>query len=278
MFNRLAGDITVRQSLKNGAGAIVASLLPSCRYDRLIVMIAHMRSGSTALSNIICEHPAVSGFGESHIRYEGRHTLGILALSQWRRGALRPSARHLYDKITHSEYDDDPASGLTTARAVFLARNPAHTLPSIQRVYAHIGSREFESIDTCAAYYVERLEDMFERWRRYPPGRRVAIAYEDLVAEPDRQIGRISRMLEMTPALRNAYTSRPASIRANAGDPLASTQHQAITPIPAAGGAAPDSLDGLALTPARRNQLAEVYDRYRALCRDAETEGRPGAA
>lgn len=251
--------MALQATFKNLAGNAVATIVPKYRYENLIVMIGHMRSGSTALSNIICEHKHISGYGEAHITYMGRKSLGILALSNMRRGTLKPSAKFQYDKILHNRYDLHFDSGLLDAKAIFLTREPKRTLPSILRLFSRKNTGEYSTIDACADYYAERMEAVLERWHRYPDNRRLAISYDDLVADPDVEIARVSSMLGLEEPLQNKYTSRAASVRANAGDPVNSVKFNSITAVRSESDEAVQPLTELGLPSDKADHLESLF-------------------
>jgi hypothetical protein len=212
---------TLPELLKGAVGAVVAALVPQCRFDRGLFVIGHMRCGSTALSNILVTRPDISGYGEAHIAYRDRGALGILLLNQWRRGRWRPGAAALFDKILHDRYDAEACDGFFGARAIFVARAPAATLPSIRALFAAIGSNEYATDLACAEYYAARMATMRRLWDRFPGDRRVAMTYEALTAEPEAQLARVSAILRLTPPLANSYVANRAAAARGAGDPLA---------------------------------------------------------
>ena len=98
-------------------------------------MIGHMQCGSTALANVLCSRPEVSGYGDAHIAYRGQSALGVLVLNQWRRGAWRRGAQHLFDKILHSRYDVGAPPAFSEARAIFVFRPPVESIRSIRALF-----------------------------------------------------------------------------------------------------------------------------------------------
>lgn len=215
-------------ALKQMAGSAIASLNPQCGFDKAVFIIGHMRCGSTALSNILCTRPDISGYGEAHIAYTGAGSLGVLTLNQLRRNAWKPGARHLFDKILHNRYDGDAPPEFFAARAIFVARNPDATVPSIRNLFETLGSTEYRTNAQARTYYRERLTGMINLWNRFDPARRCAITYENLTAEPEAALARLTAFLGCAPPLTNHYVSHKASVARGAGDPLTSARHSAI--------------------------------------------------
>jgi hypothetical protein len=221
----------MREPLKRTAGACLA-LAPQARFARCLFLIGHMRCGSTALSNVLCAHPRISGYGETHVRYDRRSAPGALLLNQLRRGRWKPRNAHLFDKLLHDELDAAPPPAFFTGRAIFLSRPPAAAVPSILRLFRALGSPEYATPADAAAYYTRRLVRMRALWHAFPAERRIAVRHEDLVADPAATLERLSRFLRLTPALSNAY-AEPKPLPPGAGDPLAAHRMTAIVPVPA---------------------------------------------
>lgn len=218
----------LRDTGKRTAGWLVSRAVPQYRFENGIFILAHMRCGSTALSNILCSRPDISGYGEAHVRYEGRADLGQLALNQMRRGGWELQASHLFDKILHSRYDSAVPPEFFTARAIFLVRRPGDAILSIVRLFCRLGKDEYRTQDEAADYYIERLTALEALWHRFPAERRIGLTHEALVRDPERALAAISAGLELQPPLVNRYASLAASRRGGGGDPLKSGQFTRI--------------------------------------------------
>ncbi|ETD01703.1 sulfotransferase family protein [Rhodobacter capsulatus] len=256
----------LKEGLKQGLGQGLRLLLPQCRFERSIFLLAHMRCGSTALSNILCSRPDISGYGEAHIRYDGPAALGRLVVNQARRGSFRPGAAHLFDKILHDRHDAQAPPGFFAARAIFLARRPGPSIRSIRDLFRGIG-REDEYPDDAAAarYYVTRLDALARLWARFPPDRRVGLTFGALIRDPEAELSRISAALRIVPALENRYVSPAASRRGGGGDPTQSGRFTRIEPRrddPARDAAVP-----LDIPEALRDQAEAAYLRFEAMIR-----------
>ncbi|WP_231568209.1 sulfotransferase family protein [Novosphingobium malaysiense] len=200
------------------------------RYRNCLFVLAHMRCGSTALSNILCSRPDVSGYGETHVRHDGRAALGQLALNQLRRGGRKPQADYLFDKVLHSRYDLEAPPEFFHARAVFMVRRPGDAIRSIVKLFRRVGKNEYRTQEAAAAYYVERLAALETLWRRFPPDRRIGLTHKALLRDPARQLAAISARLKLVPPLVNRYDSPPASRQGGGGDPLTSGRYARIEP------------------------------------------------
>lgn len=244
--------------IKRMASSAATALLPQCRFDAAVFILGHMRCGSTALAQVLCNHPAICGFGEAHLRYDSETALGKLALSQVRRKVYRPAATHLFDKVLHDRYDRVVDPGFYTSRAIFLIRPPLETIASIRRLFAKLGSHEFASDAIAADYYETRLETLARNWQRFPANRRLGLSYAELTADPDQQLQRISNLLGLQSPLENRYQPSSESRRHGVGDPLNAHRHDRIQPASATDrpNAAPPDLD---LSAVRLEQLQQQF-------------------
>ncbi len=199
-----------------------------CRFEQCIFILAHMRCGSTALSNIFCSRPDVSGYGEAHIDYALPDALGRLVVNQALRRSWSFRATHLFDKVLHNRHDENASSDFFNARAVFLARPPGRTIRSICALYRSLGRREYETQEQAADYYLARLEALQGLWHRFPADRRIGLTYSELLSVPETALDRITQRFSIKPCLENSYESPSASQSGGGGDPTMSARHSKI--------------------------------------------------
>jgi hypothetical protein len=253
-------ESNAREIVKSIAGNAVYAISPQCRFRDCIFIQAHMRCGSTALSNILCSRPEISGYGEPHIRFDAPDALGRLVVNQVLRGEWTARATHLFAKNLHSRYDRDAHPRFFNARAIFIARRPAPTIRSIRRLFAALGRDEYRTDREAAEYYVGRMRVLLDHWARFDEGRRVGLTFDALMADPDAALATISSGLGFDPPLENRYVSKPASRERGAGDPRDSGRFTRIEPRSTARD--DGALDALDLTDSLRCAAAEAYARY----------------
>lgn len=240
------------------AANAAALINPKCNFDRTLFILGHMRCGSTALSHILCSHPQISGYGETHIRYDGNKALGLLVLNQVRRKAYRANACYLFDKILHSRYDSDVDPAFFIARAIFMIREPVDTICSIRRLFTTLGSSEYSTDMLASDYYEERVASLLRLWENFLPERRIGMSYTQLTAEPKVKITGISQMLNLSPPLTNNYTQPKSKLGHGAGDPLASHRYDKIVPTTRST-ILVDNPNQLELSDARLTALTNLY-------------------
>lgn len=234
---------TLRESGKRSAGWLLSRTSTRFSYRNCIFILAHMRCGSTALSNILCSRDDISGYGEAHIRYDGQGAIGRLALNQMRREGWKPDADYLLDKILHCRHDKTASREFFQSRAIFLVRRPRETIRSIVDLFTRLGRPAYDTPQKAAIYYADRLNTLAALWQRFPASRRIGICHESLTRNPDLVLSRISRHLRFDPALENRYVSPVASRKGGGGDPLVSGLHSRIISSPGAAAETTFALD-----------------------------------
>ena len=135
-------------------------LAPFRRGDTVALMlIGHMRCGSTLLSHILQQNPQILGWGERHMIYRTQAAVDYIVRSTaLEAGVWRLRNQIVFDKVVNEMFSIEPQ--LLTApntRALFLLREPEPTLSSILRV---LGETEEWTRDDAFAHYRTRMEQM----------------------------------------------------------------------------------------------------------------------
>lgn len=229
---------TARQSVKRVASQ-VASYFPQARYDGAIFVLSHMRSATTALSNVLCSHHDVSGYGETHVPHTIHGGLGQVMVNQLVRRAWKPRASHLFDKVLHDRLDQDPIPEFYKARAIFIARAPRPTILSVQKLAQTTEMKEYLGAEAAASYYEQRLRTLAAHWSNFPSNQRFGLTAEQLFDDPDGQIARLAKWINLSPRIENQYVSHKATQIGGGGDPTQSAKFTKIEPRPAAPDLAP---------------------------------------
>lgn len=220
----------VRKYARIGAGWLASKTFAKHDFRDCIFIIAHMRCGSTALSNILCTRPEIAGYGETHVRYDLPSAMGRLSFNLYRRDAFDNKAAHLLDKILHSSLMSDVPEEFFQARAIFMLREPEASIVSIDRLYEKLDRPLFRGHKAAAEYYASRVQDLSEVWERFPADRRIGLTHAGLMRDPEGALDQISRHFGFTPPLENAYVSPKGSRTGGGGDPLVSGKYDRIVP------------------------------------------------
>lgn len=216
----------MREFIKNILSFFIVKANFDCDYKNAIFMIGHMRAGTTALTNILCSRKDVSGFGEAHVNYSGKYSLGRLYLSLMKNNGIKKSS-YIFDKILHSRYDSNATDDFFNSKGIFIIREPSESIKSIQKLFEMHGSEEYKNLESIVSYYNQRLDSMVFLWSKYNKNNRIFIPYQRLINETDAVLDEMSSFLEITPKIINEYAPSKVS-RHGAGDPMFASKHSKI--------------------------------------------------
>lgn len=170
-------------------------------HPRYLFLLGTMRSGSSLLAAILCSHPEILGYGETHVVYDGIEKMRELVARVRRAHEGREPSRYVLDKLLHDGLIRDPevlaGADLT---CVFLLREPRRTLESLVHQLD-------STLDDAFTYYRERLLNL-ERYARAFP-RSAFLTYEGLIADPEGTLARLGRFLGLTTPLSSEYRLQP---------------------------------------------------------------------
>jgi hypothetical protein len=184
-----------------------------------LLLLGHMRSGSTLLLHLLMTNPEVSAMGERGAVYASRADLARLALAT--RWAHRSPFRHLRyaaDQVNHNQLTPnfsllkDPR-----VRVLFLLRRPELTLASILELYrAHY--QQPWSASRAVDYYTERLGALMKLGDSMPSPKGAAlICYETLMESPAGTLEALRSFLGLRQGFSQTYDTY--SFTGTHGDP-----------------------------------------------------------
>ena len=182
-----------------------------------MLILAHMRSGSTLLHHLLLSHPDTIGCGERNATYRGPGDLRRLAVdAYYRRRQLLRRRAFAVDQINHTRFLADPALlNLPDTRAIFLIRQPGPSLSSMVEVLGH---HYGTTLEQAVFHYRTRLSDL-ERLAggMTSPAHAFFLTYEALVDRTDEALAGLSRFLPLSPGLTSRYDT--FRFTGSAGDP-----------------------------------------------------------
>jgi hypothetical protein len=120
---------------------------------RILLILSHMRSGSSLLTHILTHNPAILGYGETHRTYQTTHDFKqLMADVYWRCHEfrhlrdlkhLRMNHHYVLDKVLHNHLLSN-LSLLTHPQVsiIFLIREPVASLVSLQKLKPHLSDRQ----------------------------------------------------------------------------------------------------------------------------------------
>lgn len=184
----------------------------------VLLVLGHMRSGSTLLGHVLLTNPEIAGVGERNAPYAGPADLSRLVLAT-RRAARAPRARWRYvvDQVNHNHLTPGPALlAHPRLRLLFLLREPAASVASILALTReHYGAW---SVERAVSYYAERLDALAETARRIDHGERAGfITYADLTGRTAETLVRLRDFLGTGAAFSERYAIR--DFTGTRGDP-----------------------------------------------------------
>jgi len=176
-----------------------------------LLLLGHMRSGSTLLLHLLMTNPEVSALGERGAVYASRADLARLAIA-CRMAHRSPFRRWRYvaDQVNHNQLT--PNSRLLQdprVRILFLLRRPPCTIASIVELYrAHY--RQAWSPSQAVDYYVERLGALRELGESLAsPTRAALISYETLTDLPQETLEALRLFLGLKEGFTHTYLTYP---------------------------------------------------------------------
>jgi len=205
--------------LKIGCPAAEAALrLVGVKPPEVLMLLGHMRSGSTLLLHLLINHELISGLGERCAFYRSPADLAKFAVAtRVKRRLPLARLRYVVDQINHTRFTPDIALlRHRRLRLLFLIRKP---IASVSSLLALAGTRGPSwSVTESVDYYVERLDSLTRMARSLPAHAPAAfIQYEDMVENPRELLSRLQSTLEIEPAFSETY--RLHEFTGKSGDP-----------------------------------------------------------
>lgn len=113
-------------------------------FYKIILILSHMRSGSSLLTHILCSNPEIIGYGETHIKYSSEQDFKKLIFKvYWKRRIYQMNHRYVLDKVLHnSKFLQEDFLRSQNLYAIFLLREPEYVLPSMIETKPHISETE----------------------------------------------------------------------------------------------------------------------------------------
>lgn len=190
---------------------------------RAVLVLSHLRSGSTLLCHLLNGHPRICGYGESFTCYRGPEDFLELVTRIARvQRRLRVSEEVFVDKLLYHELLPQPE--LLDDRRVFrlfLLREPHGTLSSTSARVAVLragaaGSRSY--VEALARYYRQRLAELAGYARgRSDTARSFFLTHDQLLHRTAEVFAGLERWLDLPEPLSETYPLLRTTGRA-AGD------------------------------------------------------------
>jgi hypothetical protein len=184
---------------------------------RFILMLSHMRSGSSLLTHILNTNPEISGYGENHADYHNPMDLNRLIFrTAWELKNFDLSEKYVLDKILHDELViSEELLASEKMCFIFLLRRPQETLKSIVKIF----SNSKWNLDQAVDYYVSRLASL-EKYAQGidNPERCLFLSHEQLMHQTDQTFEVLQNFLAVGHPFTEEYEILPTTGKKFIGD------------------------------------------------------------
>lgn len=176
-----------------------------------LLLLGHMRSGSTLLLHLLLTNPEIAALGERNRSYVKAADLARLALAaRWAHERPLRRLRYVVDQVNHNRFT--PNAELLQnprVRLVFLLREPQSALASLlelSRTYYEHAWNVASAVD----YYVARLNAFMDVGASIEaPGRAALLRYETLTAQPAQSLEALRSFLCLKANFSPTYPLQP---------------------------------------------------------------------
>lgn len=206
----------VRHAVVTAEGSLAAL---GVSRPKALLILGHMRSGSSLLLHLLMTNPEVSAVGERNVAYATTSDLARLAVAT-RLGhpaPLRP-LRYVADQVNHNKFTPNVAL-LQDARVrvLFLLRAAQPTIESILDLSKRYYDQSW-SVSRAVDYYVERLEGLMHIAARLSnPAQAAVLSYEALLEQPQVSLEALRLFLGLRQPFTTTYSTY--AFTGSRGDP-----------------------------------------------------------
>ena len=217
---RVRSTMTYRRAVLQACVASDAALhAVGVSRPAVLLLLGHMRSGSTLLLHLLLTNPEIAAVGERNAVYAFRADFARLAIEA-RLARRLPFGRlhYVVDQINHTHLTPAPALlADSRVRVLFLLRRPEASISSLLELSRSYYDSSW-SVAKAVEYYVTRLEGLVRLAEGIPtPDRAAFIRYETLTEFPEMTLEALRRWLGLRRPLSIRYETHPFT--RSRGDP-----------------------------------------------------------
>lgn len=169
---------------------------------RILLILSHMRSGSSLLTHLLVNHGEIAGYGETHLSYCSERDFKPLLLKvYWAVRGFRMNHAYILDKVLHNQrIQTTQILQADYVRVIFLIRQPEETIESLLRLKSHWHEQD------ALHYYTERLAAL-EAYAQAMNDRQKSflLSYETLINQSPAALLAMQRFLELRSPLSEEY-------------------------------------------------------------------------
>lgn len=204
--------------LKKGAYVVVrAREILSGRESRPLLVLGHMRSGSTLLFHLLIDHLEVAGYGERNQPYKTEADFARLLVDvAYQTGRWVRAPRYAADQINHNRLTPSPelirSAGAST---LLLVRRPDPAIGSMVRVLGRYYDEM--TVGRAIAHYRTRLEGLARLSQKLDPATSFFLTYDELLDRTEPVLAELTTFLQLEDRIDDTYDIHPHTGRR--GDP-----------------------------------------------------------
>lgn len=192
---------------------------------RFLLLLSHMRSGSSLLTHLLTTNPEVIGYGETHTNYtDAEDFKTLLKKVYWQAQDfrtlrdvqnLRMSHQYVMDKVLHNKkFLNHDFLQSEQVYAIFLLREPERSLASIADLKPHWNQQD------TIEYYTERMATLVDYARLINnPQRTLVVTYEQILDDTTKVLATLQQFLQTQTPFRENYKVLKTTGMRGVGDP-----------------------------------------------------------
>lgn len=180
-----------------------------------LLLLSHMRSGSSLLTHLLNTSPEIAGIGEMWINYSSeKDFIKLLAKVHYKLRKFEISEKYILDKLCHNHLIENLDILLSDdVYIIFLIRSPERSLKSQLQLFPDwTDSQALE-------YYTNRLS-MLEKYAKHinNKSRSAVVTYEQIVEQSDSVLQNLQTFLSLQTPLSKKYQLLPQTGNEFIGD------------------------------------------------------------
>ncbi|MBT9312024.1 sulfotransferase family protein [Leptothoe kymatousa] len=191
---------------------------------RFLLLLSHMRSGSSLLTHLLTTNPEVIGYGETHTNYTDAHDFKVLLKKVYWQAQefrtlqdiqnLKMDHRYVMDKVLHNKkFLDHDFLTSDQIYGLFLLREPERSLASIADLKPHWNQQD------TIEYYAERMAMLVEYARLInDPQRMLVVTYEQLLDNTPQVLTTLQQFLQTQAPFTEEYNVTKTTGMKGVGD------------------------------------------------------------
>lgn len=174
---------------------------------KVILILSHMRAGSSLIEHILSSNSEILGMGERGRIYRDKDDFEKLELVlRWSSKQLITKYNFIVDQILHE--DLIPNLSILNSKKIkiiFLIRKPLEAISSLENLGGPEGLKNQYSLSSSINYYQNRLSTLIQISNIIDANSQYIITYEDLISNPDKTLVGLSNFLKLKNHLNQYY-------------------------------------------------------------------------